>query len=221
MHMRKKPWTEPALMGSGLFIEDPETRRGRWNEAFPRKQRMELEVGCGKCVSTARMALAHPDVNILAVDESRTILGMACRSIAAVFEGKKPENLRLTCFDVMRISEFIAPEDTFDTIYIQFCNPWTQKSRHFKRRLTHTRQLVQYLTFLSEDGEVRFKTDDTDLFQASLGYFEEAGMEIVYRTDDLHASGYTPNYVSEHEKMYSDQGIPIHFAIAGRKKQAP
>ena len=42
----------------------------------------------------------------------------------------------------------------------------------------------------------------------------DSGFEITYLTDDLHASGYEPNYVSEHEKFYSDKGIPIHFLIA-------
>ena len=40
------------------------------------------------------------------------------------------------------------------------------------------------------------------------------GFSISYLTDDLHASGYQPNYVSEHEALYSSQGVPIHFLIA-------
>ena len=40
------------------------------------------------------------------------------------------------------------------------------------------------------------------------------GFEITYQTDDLHASGYAPNYVSEHELLYTGRGIPIHFLIA-------
>ena len=40
-----------------------------------------------------------------------------------------------------------------------------------------------------------------------------SGFETVFLTDDLHASGYAPNYMSEHEIMYSERGIPIHFGI--------
>ena len=32
--------------------------------------------------------------------------------------------------------------------------------------------------------------------------------------DDLHASGYSPNYVSEHEALYAGMGKPIRFLIA-------
>ncbi len=211
MHMRKRPWTDEILAQSPMFIEEPKEYTGHWAEAFREKRPMELEVGCGKCVSTAAMARDNPEVNYLAVDESRTILGIACRDIQA--EGMT-DNLRLTWFDVMQISQYISPQDHFRRIHINFCNPWTQKSRHHKRRLTHTRQLEQYKTFLTEDGEVWFKTDDAPLFQASLGYFREAGFEIAYRTDDLHASGFSPNYVSEHERMYTEQGVPIRFLIA-------
>ena len=37
---------------------------------------------------------------------------------------------------------------------------------------------------------------------------------FTYLTDDLHNSGYSPNYVSEHEAMYAGRGMAIHFLIA-------
>ena len=35
-------------------------------------------------------------------------------------------------------------------------------------------------------------------------------------TRDLHASGFAPNYVSEHEAKFSGQGVPIKFVIMAR-----
>ena len=35
----------------------------------------------------------------------------------------------------------------------------------------HTRQLNQYRTFLKDQGEIWFKTDDDELFKESLEYF--------------------------------------------------
>ena len=40
-------------------------------------------------------------------------------------------------------------------------------------------------------------------------------------TDDLHASGFEPNYVSEHERLYAGQGKAIHFLIARMADRAP
>ena len=110
--------------------------------------------------------------------------------------------------------------DTFDRadgierIIINFCNPWNEKAKHHKRRLTHTRQLMQYRGFLAPGGEIYFKTDDAPLFEATRRYLALCGFEIEYRTDDLHASGFSPNYISEHEALYAGRGMPIHFLIA-------
>lgn len=61
-------------------------------------------------------------------------------------------------------------------------------------------KLEMYKTFLKPDSEIRFKTDDDELFDESLEYFEQSGYEILYLTRDLHASDVTDNIETEHEK---------------------
>lgn len=51
------------------------------------------------------------------------------------------------------------------------------------------------------------------LFNDSLNYFHAAGFTAIHITRDLHADGFEPNYVSEHEAKFSSQGIPIKFGI--------
>ena len=96
-------------------------------------------------------------------------------------------------------------------VYINFCNPWPKK-KHKKRRLTHTRQLSSYKKFLC--GELWFKTDDDELFEESFEYFEEAGYEILYKTWDLHSESPYENIVTEHERMFTEEGKKIKFLIA-------
>ncbi|MEG2074848.1 MAG: tRNA (guanosine(46)-N7)-methyltransferase TrmB, partial [Angelakisella sp.] len=86
--------------------------------------------------------------------------------------------------------------------------------RHAKHRLTHTRQLLKYKTFLTDGGELWFKTDDLPLFEDTLLYIEEAGYEVRYCTYDLHKSDFTQNVTTEHEDMFTEQGIAIKFLIA-------
>ena len=113
----------------------------------------------------------------------------------------------------------LGEQDNIKRIYINFCNPWP-KGKHRKKRLTHTRQLEKYKTFLAPNGEIYFKTDDDDLFNSSLGYFEEAGFEIIKKTYDLHAEPIWENNIeTEHEKMFSEQGIKIKALIARLKKE--
>ena len=52
-------------------------------------------------------------------------------------------------------------------------------------------------------------------FGSSLNYFEEAGFEIVKKTYDLHSEpNFWYNIETEHERMFSDQGIKIKALIA-------
>ena len=108
-------------------------------------------------------------------------------------------------------------EDAVERIYINFCNPWP-RPKHRKKRLTHSKQLELYKQFLVNGGEVFFKTDDDDLFRDSLKYFEESGFEIVNKTYDLHNEPiFENNIITEHEKMFSDEGIKIKALIAKLK----
>jgi tRNA (guanine-N7-)-methyltransferase len=68
------------------------------------------------------------------------------------------------------------------------------------------------------NGEIYFKTDDDELFDSSIAYFEESGFEIVGKTYDLHSDMiFEENIETEHEKMFSEQGIKIKALIAKKK----
>lgn len=219
MRMRRKPWTEPKLAACPYFIEEPSSHRGHWRECFDHPDRpLYLEIGCGKGVSTVQMAHDNPEINYIAIDEVRTVLAVSVRNTEREYEGESPENLVFSEADAMRIYDTFSAADGIGRIYISFPNPWDERAKHHKRRLTHPRQLFQYREFLAPGSEIWFKTDNDALFTATKRYMGECGFEIVHLTDDLHASGFAPNYMSEHERLYVGQGKPIHFLIA---KMAP
>ena len=63
------------------------------------------------------------------------------------------------------------------------------------------------------------KKDDDGLFESSLTYFEESGFEILKKTYDLHEEPiFERNIETEHEKMFSEQGIRIKALIARLKE---
>ena len=72
---------------------------------------------------------------------------------------------------------------------------------------------------MKSGNEIYFKTDDDGLFEDSLKYFEEAGFEILNKTNDLHNEDILDgkNIITEHEKMFSDEGIKIKALIAKLK----
>lgn len=215
MRMRRKPWARPELAACGLFVDNPPENRGKWAEWFPKKQPLQLELGCGKGGFMAQLALQNPNVNYLAVDIKSEVLAVGRRNIVKLFEenGRPVDNIALMSQDIERIDQMLSPDDQIERIYINFCNPWP-KAKHKKRRLTFPKQLNLYKTFLAKGGEIRFKTDDKALFYDSLCYFGEAGFSVIFRTDDLHHSEVPDNIETEHEKMFTEMGKPIYYCIA-------
>lgn len=219
--MRRKAWTEPVIAGCPFYVEAPSAHRGHWQDLFPRRQPVWLEIGCGKGVSTARMAHENPGANLIAVDEVRHVLAVSIRNAQTEYGEDPVDNLRFSAVDAMFIHDTFDRADGIERIYINFCNPWDEKAKHHKRRLTHPRQLEQYRAFLAPGGRIYFKTDNDALFTATKRYLRESRFEIETLIDDLHASGYSPNYVSEHEALYAGMGKPIRFLIARMLPDAP
>ncbi len=214
MRMRRKNWARPELNQCKYYIKNPTDMRGKWTSLFEKNQPVHLELGCGKGVFLSKLAFDNPNINYIGIDMSDDILGVARRNIEKTFEGKSPENVLLTRYNIEYCSKLFDKSDIVDKIYICFCNPWP-KTRHHKRRLTHTRQLIQYKEFLRKNALIYFKTDDDALFEDSINYFKDSGFKIEYITYDLHNSDFMKhNLLTEHEIMFSEQGIPIKFLIA-------
>lgn len=220
MRIRFKVWARPELEASKFYRDNPEELKGKWKNEFKNeKNPIHLELGCGKGQFISQKSVRNPNVNYIAIDLVDAMLGLAKRNVEQAFEeeNKTVDNVILTRFDIERIPLILSKDDDIKRIYINFCNPWP-KGKHRKKRLTHTRQLEKYKEFLSDNAEIYFKTDDDDLFRASLGYFEEAGFEILKKTEDLHNNLiWKENIETEHEKMFCEQGIKIKALIARLK----
>ncbi len=215
MRIRKKKWAQPELDACSFFVNNPEEYRGKWADFFCEAQPIELEVGCGKGTFVAEKALRNPDVNFIAMDIKSDMLGVGRRNIVKRFEeaGREVKNIALVAFNVDQIFKVISEDDKIDRIYINFCNPWP-RGKHNKRRLTHPTKLNLYKSFLKKGGEIHFKTDNDELFEDSLEYFKESGYELLKVVRDLHSSDVEGNIVTEHEKMFSDEGILIKYLVA-------
>lgn len=207
MRIRKKAWARPELAACPYYIADPAAQRSHWRQLFPAPGPLHLDLGCGKCVFLADIAHANRGVNYIGIDISLDILGVGRRNIQAAYGEEQPSNVLLCAHNIERLPELFSPGDGVDRLYINFCNPWPAARCH-KRRLTHTRQLEAYKPLLAPGGEVWFKTDNDSLYLATRRYFAEAGYTVFFDTKDLHASGDTENVVTEHELMFTAQGIP-------------
>lgn len=140
MRIRHKPWAQPELDQSSIYIRNPHECYGKWKDAFENpNQEMHLELGCGRGTFIAKKAVKNPDINYLAIDIKSDMLGYANRNVQHEYmmANRTTNNILMCTFDIERIALIISEEDVFSRIYINFCNPWP-KDRHKKRRLTHT-----------------------------------------------------------------------------------
>lgn len=233
MRMKFKPWARKELETSTFYIDNPQNYKNKWKTVFEKEQDIHIELGCGKGNFIAKLSKQNQNINYIAIDLVDAMLGMAKRNVEVEYGIRKStdaeiveneiekqkvvKNLKLTRYDISRISDIIGKEDKIKRIYINFCNPWP-RGKHHKKRLTYERQLKQYKEFL--DGEIFFKTDDDNLFEDSIRYFERSGFKIKKITYDLANENLfwngEENIETEHEKMFKKQGIKIKALISER-----
>ena len=215
MRIRRKKWAEKELQEAKFYIDHPEIEyKNTWRMRFEHPENpLHIEIGCGKGIFIATLAYSHPETNFIAIDMIEAMLGVSKRNIEAVYQGKEVQNLLLIRANAEKITDVLGKEDQVNRIYINFCNPWPRK-KHKKRRLTHLRQLENYKTFLAKEAEIYFKTDDEELFEDTLNYFQEAGFQEVKKTYDLQKEPIFENNIeTEHEKLFSSEGIKIKAGI--------
>lgn len=133
------------------------------------------------------------------------------------------KKIRILNANAENIDKYFGKEDSVTRIYLNFSNPWP-KDKHKKRRLTHITKLKKYLEFLSGKKEIYFKTDDYEFFEESREYFKELGFiekDITHnlKENDIYKThaGF-PNIVTEHEEMFSNNGISINAGIFTKEK---
>ena len=194
---------------AALLISEPAENRGRWREALPGYDRLYVELGCGKGRFTAGTAEAIPDALLLAIEKVPDAMIVAMERV----RGLGLPNVRFLDFDAARLPE-IFDRGELDRIYINFCDPWP-KSRDAKLRRPAPGFLRLYGDALRDGGEIHFKTDNTPLFDWSIGVFESEGWALSEVTHDLHANG-TVGVMTDYEAKFTAEGLAINRLVARR-----
>lgn len=155
---------------------------GKWKgEVFPENNPIVLELGCGKGEYTVALAKANPDSNYVGIDIKGARLWTGAKEVTD--SGIK--NAAFLRTEIENIDKFFT-KDEVDEIWITFPDPQMQKMR---KRLTSTRFLQLYGTFLKQGGLIHLKTDSPFLYEYTKRLVNENGFEVVVSTDDLYGSG--------------------------------
>lgn len=168
-----------------------------------------LEIGAGKGGFAIEMAKRNPDVAYIAMERVSDCVVLAAEAAKREFEGT-PKNLRFLPDTADNLTRLFGNE-TVSRIFLNFSDPWSKKG-YAKRRLTHSRYLSVYFNLLKDGGKLRFKTDNTALFDFSLEEIEKMGLTPDIVTHDLHSSEWNEgNVMTEYETNFSSQGIKINM----------
>ena len=242
MRMRKKRHGSERLLALSALLYPLEGEN--WipaSEVFGNELPLKLEVGCGKGDFITALSERDAGYNYIALERISDVAVCAVEKYAkrrglgslapnggwlapdgglyrdgAVWE--IPEALRGNVrFLVGEAGDTVSlmPSRSLDGIIANFSDPWSRKCNYEKRRLTHPAYLESYRRVLKPEGLFSFKTDNDTLFDYTLEMLPNAGFEIVYSTRDLHHSERAEdNIVTEYERNFTEQGIPIKMLEA-------
>lgn len=176
-------------------------------EIFGNANPVHLEIGCGKGKFVVEMAKLHPDVNFVAVEKISNVIIDACEQTLAA---DLSNVYFLNCAAEVLPKYF--PDGVFDRLYLNFSNPLPKRG-YIRQRLTHPRFLRIYAQLLKPGGEIWQKTDSSELYEFSLQGYKAEGYDIVSTCTDLAAQPFEGNVITEHERRFMEQGLPIYRVV--------
>ena len=215
MRMRKKKYLESRLLECKGNLIEYMTDKPNFNEItdvnyidleayFGNNNPIRLEIGCGKGQFVCEMAIRHPEINFIAVEKTANVIVLAC---------EKAKELKLKNVLFIKTSAEYLPrllkEKSVTELYLNFSCPYP-KSTYATHRLTNSRFLKIYDRLLCDGAEIHQKTDNMHFFEYSIEEFTSSGYKLKNVSLDLHASDFEGNIVTEYEKRFSEQGMPIY-----------
>lgn len=126
---------------------------------FPRRQKLEVELGSGDGSFLAQYAGLHPDCNFIGVER---LLGRL-RKLDRKSGRLGLENVRALRIEAGYFLERLLPPGSAEAVHIYFPDPWP-KRRHRKHRLVNDGFPLMARQALADGGIIYLRTDDADYF---------------------------------------------------------
>lgn len=199
MRLRNNPDAMPELEASKYLIKD-----------FPYTldEDTTLEVGMGKGEMITQLAAQNPNKKYLGIEKFATVAHKAMKRA----EKLELDNFGIICDDLANLPDMLNGK--VKTIWLTFSDPWP-KARHEKRRLTYKDFLEIYKKLLSNDGVLKFKTDNDKLFEWTVEHMQENGVKLSNVTRDFHShEASKDNIMTGYEIKWSETGKKINYLEA-------
>lgn len=198
MRTKFKPWAEPYIN------EHKEVMLS--SEDLSSKHDFVLEIGSGKGQFLLLMAEKFPNKEFIGIEKNVTCCGFTAKKLVE----NEITNAKLI-FDDAERSIINLKDNSVDTLFLNFSDPWPKK-RHSKRRLTSERFLLNYYRILKSGGRLIMKTDNDDLFAYSLEMFSTSKFKLISSTIDYDGKEEF-DACTEYEKSFRDEGKNINRVV--------
>lgn len=188
------------------------TIKGRWREMyFKNNNPIVLELACGKGEYSIGLAMRFPEKNFIGIDiKGDRIARGSKRAI-----DNNLSNVAFLRTPINFLEEFFD-ENEVDEIWLIHPDP-QPRDKEEKKRLTNVDFLTLFKKILKPNGDFFFKTDNSGLFEYSLGTLPEAGYTIVRQTTDLYESDLLAEHydiVTHYERLFVEKGYKINYLAA-------
>lgn len=192
--MRKRKWIDSFIQEEKVFLIENGLD---YDDIY-------LEIGMGMGDFISESAKRNPDKFYIGIEKNASCVARAIKK----GQDNNLENLKIIFKDASNLLDLFKAKSC-KCIYLHFSDPWPKKGHH-KRRLTYNTFLDKYYELLRDDGCLIFKTDNDDLFNDSLEYFNTSKFKIVEQEWDYHKI-LRDEPLTGYEAKFKDLGNPIHF----------
>lgn len=183
----------------------------KWSsEHFQNSNPLVVELGCGRGEYTIGLSENVPNTNFVGVD----IKGARIWVGSSYAVKNKLDNVAFLRTQIEHLDKHFG-EDEVSEIWITFPDP-RPKDRDEKKRLTSVHFMNTYRRLLKKDGWLKFKTDNTFLFDYTLELIETNQIKVksLIYTHNLYDSDYMNEHFgvkTKYEKLFYDKGEDIKY----------
>jgi tRNA (guanine-N7-)-methyltransferase len=167
-------------------------------ELFPKRQPLEVELGCGDASFLVEYARRTPGHNFIGVERLLGRLQKLDR------KGRRAElnNLRGVRIESSYFLQYLLPQGSTGALHIYFPDPWPKK-KHHRHRLINAQFPALASAVLTPGGLVFLRTDDKEYFTQMTEVFS-AAKEFV----EVETSMALAELTTDFERDFNAQGIP-------------
>ena len=184
--------------------------KGQWREKGfqkPKIQLLHVEIGPGNGLHFHQLCSNQPQDSFLAIEMKYKPLVQTIRRVRAA----NLTNGKIIRYNAGLIKDLFSKEE-INNAFIHFPDPWP-KRRQNKHQMIDEEFAEDLFLIQKPHSFLEFKTDSESYFLKGKRIFLEAGYKVVSIDQDLHAGKSKGQNLSQFEKLFVKQNVPIKYLL--------